>query len=220
LTAFLNQQNKEDFMNQLTIGGIVTNGIQLGLKNMASIIGAVILWIITIWIPYLNVGTSIAIIGMVVAISKGGVISPLEIFDKKYRRNMGEFFLLIGFIEIGVFAGMLFALIPGIVIGIAWSQAIFLLIDKNMNPTEAITMSNKITYGKKWTIFLGYLILYIGFFIAIFILMKIFGFIWGFLGALVGFVGYIALMCVMLAAAAYVYGELSKEIGAPAQTEA
>jgi hypothetical protein len=201
-------------MNQLSIGGIITNAIQIGLKNMASIIGAVILWVVTIWIPYLNVGTSIALVGMVVAISKGGIISPLEIFDGKYRKNMGEFFLLIGFIQIGVFAGFMFAIIPGIVISIAWGQAIFLLIDKNMNPTEAITMSNKITYGKKWTIFLAYFVLSIGFFIVILILTKIFGAIWGFLGALVGFAAYIAMLCIMMAAAAYIYGELSQGIGA------
>lgn len=207
-------------MNQLTIGGIISNSIQMGLKNMASIVGAVILWVLTIWIPYINVGTTIAIVGMVVAISKGGIISPLEIFDAKYRRNMGEFFLLIGFLEIGTLAGFLFMIIPGIVISIAWGQAIYLLIDKNMNPTEAITMSNKITYGKKWTIFLAYLILAIGFAIAILILVKIFGFVWGFLGSLIGFVGYIAMLCIMLAAAAYIYGELSKEVGAAEQPAA
>ncbi|GAB4379955.1 MAG: hypothetical protein Kow0042_29780 [Calditrichia bacterium] len=199
-------------MNQLTIGGIISNAIQIGLKNMASIVVAVFLWIITIWIPYLNVGTTIAMIGMVVAISKGGIISPLEIFDAKYRRNMGEFFLLIGFLEIGIIAGYLFAIIPGIVISIAWGQAIFLLIDKNMNPTEAITVSNKLTYGKKWTIFLAYFILGVVLVVAIYILVTIFGFVWGFLGKLVGFIGYIAMMCIFLSAAAYIYGELSKEL--------
>ena len=207
-------------MNQLTVGGIISNSIQIGLKNLVSIVVAVFLWLITIWIPYLNVGTTIALIGMVVAISKGGIISPLEIFDAKYRRNMGEFFLLIGFMQIGIFAGYLFAIIPGIVINIAWGQAIFLLIDKNMNPTEAITVSNKITYGKKWTIFFAYLILGIVLVIAIFILMKIFGLIWGFLGSLVGFVGYIAMLCIFMAAAAYIYGELSKELETPGQSAA
>lgn len=207
-------------MNQLTVGGIISNSIQIGLKNLVSIIVAVFLWVITIWIPYLNVGTTIALVGMVVALSKGGVMSPLEIFDAKYRRNMGEFFLLIGFLQIGIFAGYLFAIIPGIVISIAWGQAIFLLIDKNMNPTEAITVSNKITYGKKWTIFFAYLILGIVLIVAVYILKTIFGFIWGFLGDLVGFVGTIAMMCIFLAAAAYIYGELSKTLDAPEQAAA
>ena len=199
-------------MNQLTIGNIITNSIQLGIKNMASIIGAVFLWLVTIWIPYLNVGTTIAMVGIVVALSKGGVISPLEIFDAKYRKNMGEFFILIALIWIGTTAGFLFIIIPGIVISIAWSQAIYLLIDKDMNPTEAITVSNKMTYGKKWTIFLANFILIIVLYIALFILMYIFGAISSILGSIIGLIGYIAIMTIMMAASAYIYGELSKEI--------
>lgn len=199
-------------MNQLTIGNIITNAIQIGMKNMASIVGAVILWILTIWIPYLNVGTTIALIALVVAISKGGVMSPLQIFDAKYRKNMGEFFLLIAFLWIGISAGYVFVIIPGIVISIAWGQAIFLLVDRDMNPTQALVSSNKITYGKKWTIFLANLILAIVLMIAIYILVMIFGAISDFLGAIVGIIGYIALLCIMLAASAYIYGELVKEL--------
>ncbi len=199
-------------MNQLTIGKIITNSIQLGIKNMASIVGAVILWLITIWIPYLNVGTTIAMVGIVIALSKGGVVSPLEIFSAKYRKNMGEFFLLVAFLWMGITAGYLFVIIPGIVISIAWSQAIFLLIDKDMNPTEAITVSNKLTYGKKWTIFLANFILIIVLSIAIYILVLIFGAISDTLGNIIGLIGYIALLTIMMAASAYIYGELSKEL--------
>lgn len=206
-------------MNQLTIGGIISNSFQMGLKNMASIVGAIILWIITIWIPYINVGTSIAIIGLVVAMSKGGIISPTEIFAKKYRRIMGEFFLLYGLMMVGVMAGYAFVIIPGIVISIAWGQAVYLLIDKDMNPTQALAASNKITYSKKWTIFLGYLILAIILGIAIFILTKILGFIWDFLGVLAGILGCIAAVCILLAAAAYIYGELSKQLETEAKSQ-
>ena len=199
-------------MNQLSISGIITNAIQIGMKNVASIIGAVILWVLTIWIPYINVGTTIAMIGLVVAISKGGVISPTEIFNAKYRKNMGEFFLLIIFLMMGMYGGMIFLIIPGIVISIAWGQAIYLLIDKDLNPTEALTVSNKITYGKKWTIFLGNFILAIALMVAIFILSYIFGSVSDILGVIVGLVGYVIFIAIMMAAAAYIYGELSKEV--------
>ncbi len=199
-------------MSQLTIGSIITNSIQIGLKNMASILGAVILWALTLWIPYINVGTTIALLGLVVALSKGGIISPTEIFDKKYRRNMGEFFLLVGLMGMGIFAGYMFVIIPGIVISLAWGQAIYLLIDKNMNPAEALTVSNKLTYGKKWTIFLGNLVLFVVMAIAIGIISAIFGLVSDFLSGIVALVGYIALMCVMLSASAYIYGELVKEL--------
>ena len=199
-------------MQHLKIGGIVSNSIKIGLKNIASLIGAVILWILTIWIPYLNVGTTIAMLGIVVAMSKGKVISPTEIFSAKYRRNMGEFFLLIGFLNIGITAGYAFVIIPGIVISLAWGQAIYLLIDKGYNPTEAITVSNRITYGKKWTIFFGTIILAVVCIIAIAIVFLILSLIADILGKLAAIVGCIVFFAVMMGCAAYIYGELSKQI--------
>ena len=41
-------------MNTLTVGDIITNAIQIGLKNMTNLVGAVILWLVTIWIPVLD----------------------------------------------------------------------------------------------------------------------------------------------------------------------
>lgn len=195
----------------LTIGGIFTNGIQIGLKNAASLVGAVVLWLLTIWIPYLNVGTTIAIYGIVVAMSKGHVVSPMEIFDGKYRKNMGEFFLLAAFLMFGILAGYLFIIIPGIVISIAWGQAIYLLIDKGLNPSEALAVSNRITYGKKWTIFLGTFLLMLAFMVGVGILFWIFAKISAVLGLIIYLIGVIAVIAVSLGAAAYIYGELSKE---------
>jgi len=206
-------------MEQLTITGIINNSITLGLKNLASIVGAVVLWALTFWIPYLNVGTTIALYGMIIEMSKGGVISPLEIFDAKYRRNMGEFFLLMGFMLAGIMAGYLFFIIPGIVIAIAWGQAVLLLIDKNMNPTEALTMSNKLTYGKKWTIFLGNLILVLVLYIVLLIIVFIVSKISGFIALLFALVGYLAILVIMMAAAAYIYGVLSKELEGNSETQ-
>ena len=201
-------------MNQLTVGNIISNSFSIGLRNMASIVGAVVLWLITLWIPYLNVGTTIAMMGIVVTMSKGGVFSPTEIFDAKYRRNMGEIFLLGAFYLFGVFIGYIFVVIPGIVISIAWGQSIYLLIDKGLNPTEALTVSNRITYGKKWTIFFGYLLLMIIVWIAIGILSLIFGYISPILGLIISILGNIAIFSIMFACAAYIYGELSKLVDA------
>ena len=83
-----------------------------------------------------------------------------------------------------------------------------------MNPTEALSVSNKITYGKKWTIFLGNLILGIILVVAIYILVLIFGSVSDTLGIVVGIIGYIAMLVIMMAAAAYIYGALSKELDA------
>lgn len=61
---------------KITVMGVIQEGIGVGLKNSLSLLGAIVLWILTIWIPYINVGTTIAIYTIPVALSKGKVISP------------------------------------------------------------------------------------------------------------------------------------------------
>ena len=197
--------------NELTVGGIISNAFAVGMKNVGSLVGAVLLWLITIWIPYLNVGTTIGMIGIVIAMSKGNVISPTEIFDSKYRRYMGEFFLLRSFISVGVGAGCVFLVIPGIVISIAWGQAIYLLLDKGMSPTECLIASNKITYGKKWTIFGGMFLLGLVLCIGIAILSVL-----GRIGILISILAVIAFLAIRLGASAYIYGVLSKTLDSEA----
>ena len=67
----------------LNVIEVVKGGCEIGVKNAASLVGALFLWIITIWIPYLNVGTTIAINTIPLELSKGKVISPFFIFDGK-----------------------------------------------------------------------------------------------------------------------------------------
>jgi hypothetical protein len=138
----------------LAVGATLKEGISIGMKNIGPILVNVLLWGVTMWIPYLNVGTTIGLtVGIVSKASKGEIISMTEIFDPKYRRFMGEFFLTSGLIGIGVGIGMVFLVIPGIVIGLAWSLALLLVIDKGKNPSEALTLSNNCTYGNKWKMF-------------------------------------------------------------------
>jgi hypothetical protein len=162
---------------KLTIVYILSEGFALGLKNAASVIGAVVLWILTIWIPYINIGTTIAIASLPLAMSSGKVISPLQIFDKKYFKYLGEYFLLSGLMFAGILTGMAFFFIPGVVIAIAWSLALLLMIDKGLNPIEAMTKSNQLTTGHKWTIFAAFLVVIVGLILlsAIFGLLGTFG---------------------------------------------
>lgn len=200
-------------MQKLTIGGIISNGLRIGFKNLPSVLGALVLWLITIWIPYLNVGTTIAVCcGLVVALSKGGVISPTEIFKDSYRQFMGEFFLLAGLLYLGVFAGLIFFVIPGIVIVLAWSQAFYLLVDRGLNVTECLTTSNRITYGRKWTIFLGCLILKIIALVVVGVVVVILARISGALAVVVGILGCLGVIAIMLGACAHVYGVLSSQL--------
>jgi hypothetical protein len=141
-------------LRKLAVGATIKEGISIGTRNIGPILMNVLLWILTIWIPYLNVGTTIGLTaGIVSKASRGEAIPMTEIFDPKYRKYMGEFFLASGLISVAVGIGTIFAVIPGIVIGIAWSLAILLVVDKGKNPTEAITLSNNCTYGYKGRMF-------------------------------------------------------------------
>jgi hypothetical protein len=190
---------------QLSIGGIIQNGIQIGLKNFVSLILAVILFGLTFWIPYLNIGTFIAMNALVVMMAKDGSFSPTEIFDAKYRKNFGEFFLLLGFIFMGVMASYI-TIIGPLVLGIAWMLAIPLLLDKDMDPLKAIRVSNKLTYGHKWTIFLAQIVIFVGFAVVV----AIFQAINETLGMIIIFILYILLFPILLGMQAYVYRELSQ----------
>ena len=144
-----------DAQRKITVAGVISEGIGLGIKNAISMLGATILWLLTIWIPYLNVGTTIAI------------------FDGKYRKFMGEYFTLIGLMYLAIIPALFFMIVPGIIISIGWSLAIYILLDKGVAPGEAMIQSNKATYGYKWTIFGVSLLLGVAFYILLWIIFAI-----------------------------------------------
>ena len=193
----------------LTVGRIIKNSFIIAQNNIVVILLSSLLWVLTIWIPYLNVGTTIGFYALIVAISKGKEVSATSIFDAKHRKYMGEFFLLLGFRGIGIIMAYIFFIIPGIVITIAWSQAILILIDKKLTPLESIKISNDITYGEKTTIFLGKLslgliliiaIILIGFLVAYIKLIPIM--------ILFGFFASITSFIIMTSSSIYIYGKL------------
>lgn len=142
-------------MNEkLEFGRTLQDCITIGTKNLPSILLTVLLWLVTCWIPYLNVGTTIALLTMPMKLSRGEIINPTFIFDSVYRHQMGEFFLLAALWLMGIAVGICFGYIPGIVISLAWSQAFFLLLDKRMNWAVCLTESNRLTMGYKLKMFL------------------------------------------------------------------
>lgn len=197
-------------MNQLSVGTILATAFQRGFKNLPAIIVNTLLWILTIWIPYLNVGTTIGMtVGLVMKMKNGEDIKMTEIFDPIYRKHMGSYFLVVALVYIGVMLATVFLVVPGIVLSIAWMIAVFLVIDKEMNPMEAIYKSNELTYGKKGTIFLSLLVIGlifgVGFGISGLIMNK---------SAFIGGIIYIAVMLiympVMIGAQSFIYGVLSE----------
>ena len=138
---------------KLEIIPTIKEGILYGIKNIPSLLGMVILYILTIWIPYLNVGTTIGVQKAVIKIGRGEVINPLDIFKAEHRKNLGDYFLLMGLITVGITAASVFMFIPAIVVSIAWGFALYFFLDKGLSPTKCLKVSWKATEGEKWTIF-------------------------------------------------------------------
>ena len=111
---------------RLNFSTTLKEAISIGLKNAPSVIAAVVLWLITIWVPYINVGTTIA---------------------------MGEYFITMGLMVFPILIGVLFMIVPAIVLSIAWTLSYYFLIEKGKNPIQAIKASNDATYGSKWIMF-------------------------------------------------------------------
>lgn len=143
----------------VSVSRAIVDTYTIALKNIPSVLGAAILWVLTIWVPYINVGTTIALFyGMPLELSRGRVMNPLAIFDGKYRKYMGEFFACIGLMYMSIIPALLFMIVPGIIIMIGWMFALLLLVEKQLNPSEAMLQSTKYTYGYKWTIFFSSLL--------------------------------------------------------------
>ena len=162
-------------MKKLNIMATVKDGIAIALVNYLSLVAAAALYVLTIWIPYLNVGTTIAMSSLPAEMAKGNVVNPLFIFKGIYRRNMGEFLILMALMTGAISVGFMFGIIPGIVISIAWNYAVVLFIDKDMNALEALRESNRLTYGNKWRIFGAEFVLTFCLGVAVGIINSIFG---------------------------------------------
>ncbi len=185
-------------MNKVSFRLTFAEALEIGVKNAPSIIGCVVLWLLTIWVPYINVGTTIAINMLPIELAKGGVISPLSIFDAKYRKYMGEFLITVGLMIIPIFIATLFMIVPGIVLSIAWSLAYYFLFEKRKNPMQAIMASNEATYGSKWTMFFVVLV----FVIAAYAVAGIFAWICSAIDvAFITFIVMLALVTVIMSVA-------------------
>lgn len=179
-------------VKKLDFGETLKDSVAIGVKNAPSVIAAIVLFLITIWIPYINIGTFIAITLLPTQLAKGEVINPLGIFDSKYRRYMGEFLITMGLMVIPIYIAMIFMIVPGIVLSIAWSLAYYFLIEKGKNPMQAIKASNDATYGSKWTMF--FVILVFG--VLASIVMLVFSAICGMIN--VGFITFVVMFVLIV----------------------
>lgn len=191
---------------KLNLSEVLTQGIQLGIKNFVPLLLTVVLYVVTVWIPYLNVGTTIGLYKLIIAMSKGETIDPLSIFNKDNFTQIGDYFLLVGFTTAGVVAASAFMLVPAIIIGIAWCFSTYLLFEKKISPLKALSLSYKVTYGEKWTIFF----IVAACLIAISIVSGIFGLI-PVVGGVLSFILVLLGTAIFLAVYATMYSHFSEK---------
>ncbi len=144
----------------MDVGQALKGCFDIGLKNVFSVLGAALLWLITVWIPYLNIGTTIALTTVLpFKLAKGEPFSPTEIFDAKYRENMTNWFLILGLVNAAIGFALILFIFPAIVLHFAWMLAPILVVNLGSKPIDAMNESYKATYGSKWVIFFSYFIL-------------------------------------------------------------
>ena len=138
---------------KLDIMQTIKDGVQYGLKNFFPLLLMVILYVVTVWIPYLNVGTTIGLYKAIIQIGRGETIDPTSIFSGENFKNLSGFFLLLGLLYIGIVVAFFFMFIPGMVMSIAWGFAVYFFIDKKVSPLKSLQLSYDTTFGNKWRIF-------------------------------------------------------------------
>lgn len=146
----------------LAFGDILSYSFRWGFGQYFRIFLMLVLWVLTVWIPYVNVGTTIALsVGAPLLLSRRQRIDPTFIFDRHYRQVMAEWFILVGLIISGIFIGFLFLLVPAIVLAFGWILAPLLLVDRGAGVLDALRQSWQATQGEKWTLFFGLLAVYL-----------------------------------------------------------
>jgi uncharacterized membrane protein len=200
----------------LNFGDILSYSFRWGFGQYFRILLMLLLWVVTIWIPYLNVGTTIAVTtGAPILLSRQQRIDPTFIFDRRYRELMAEWLLLVLLIGLGVFAGLVFVIIPGIVLSLGWILAPLLLVDRGVGVLDSLRQSWRATLGEKWTLLFGWLAVYLLYIIPAGVIAAILGALLpegaaAILMGLYGVLAYAGLMAVELGYTGYVYAVLSK----------
>lgn len=153
-------------------------------KNLGWLFLTSLLYLVTAWIPYINIGTTIAMFNLPIVLSRKESVNPLFIFDAKYRKYMGEYITLWGHIILAFFVSMPFLFVPLIVLKRSWCFATILLLDKEVNPSEAMMLSSKYTFGHKFQMWFFKIIANLSYIIAGCILCRIFTYIHDYLVAI------------------------------------
>lgn len=187
----------------------IQNGVQLGLKSFPALVVNGLLAGITFIVPYINVGTYIGMYTIPAKMARDESLSMTEVLNPGNRKYFGEFFLCLGLMFMGILPAAIFLYFPAVVLGLSWMLAPLLVVDKNMQPLDAMRKSNELTYGNKWPIFFALLGTEIVIAIAFNLLRWLGGLIDPIVGLLLGLIVIILAMPIILGVIAEIYKKLT-----------
>lgn len=145
--------------SEIELSEAIIEPFKMAFRNIGWLFLVVLVYVLTVWIPYINIGTTIAMMNLPSEMAHGNRIKVGYIFDARFRKYMGEYFALWGTMLLTFLISIPFALIPSIILNYGWSFAPLLLIDKEVNPSEALTLSTKYTYGYKLKMWLSEIVI-------------------------------------------------------------
>lgn len=198
--------------SKLNFQKTLSDGASLGIKNIGNLLLMAFLFMITFWIPYLNVGTTIGFYKNIIALSKGEEVVPTSIFSRSNFKNLGDFFLLFGLQTAGVAAAAAFLLFPAMVVSLAWQFAMYFFLDKGTSPLKSLSLSYNATLGEKWTLFFIYLACAVVIGLVIGLLAAI-----PKVGGILAFLALIACVAVVIGVEATLYKYFCEKIEAKAE---
>lgn len=137
----------------ISVGEAFSGTFKLIWQNIGWLFVTGLLYVITSWIPYVNIGTTIAMLNLPSELAQGKKFSPTFIFEAKFRKYIGEYIILFGTLFLTLLVSLPFGFVPILILGYGWSFAPLLLIDKGFNVSEAFTNSTNLTYGYKMKMF-------------------------------------------------------------------
>lgn len=200
----------------LDISQTVKGAFQIGFKNAFTVLGTALLWVITVWIPYLNIGTTIAFLNVLPQrLAKGEPFSPEEIFQAKYREKMTDFFIVVGLLFMILNVAIILVFFPAVVMYYALLLSVILVVNHGVQPLKALNISYDATYGSKWAIFLSYLIIGIILWVASLIIGLIVAGLTAlstWLGIFFGFIFYLAFIVISIAIAVGIFTQIYKTL--------
>jgi hypothetical protein len=98
--------------------------------------------------------------------------------ERLFRAAAGKFWPLLGLIllfSLGVVAGLVLLIVPGVLLAMAWSVAMPALVLEDRGVFGAFSRSAALTRGSRWSIFLLFFIVWLVSFIVELVLIILFG---------------------------------------------